>query len=99
MMDGKVRAHLTIEGLVQGVGYRAATVEAARHRGVSGWVRNRPDGTVEAVAEGGEPAVKGLIEWCRNGPPMARVERVNVSWEPFKGEFDDFNALTRYTVY
>lgn len=94
-----VRAHLIIEGLVQGVSFRASTVEAARARGVSGWVRNNPNGAVEAVLEGGEKEVNQLIEWCRTGPPMARVERVNLSWEPFRNEFDDFTAHTRYTVY
>jgi len=95
----KKRARLTITGLVQGVSYRAATVEAARRHGLSGWVRNNPNGSVEAVVEGDEDAVKRLIEWCRTGPPLARVEGVAVSWEPFKNEFDDFTALTRYTAY
>jgi len=89
----KKRARLTITGLVQGVSYRAATVEAARRHGLSGWVRNNPNGSVEAVVEGDEEAVK------RTGPPLARVEGVAVSWEPFKNEFDDFTALTRYTAY
>ncbi len=95
----KKRAHLLITGLVQGVSYRASTVEAARRHGLSGWVKNNPNGSVEAVVEGDEEAVKLLIEWCRKGPPLARVEDVLVSWEPFKNEFDDFMALTRYTAY
>lgn len=95
----KRRAHLTITGLVQGVSFRAGTVEEARRHGVSGWVKNNPNGAVEAVVEGEEEAVKLLIEWCRTGPPLARVEDVFVSWEPFKNEFDDFIALTRYTAY
>ena len=94
-----VRAHIIVEGRVQGVSFRAGTVEAAMAHGVSGWVRNNPDGAVEAVLEGEEAKVKRLIEWCRKGPPMARVERLNLSWEPFKDEFDDFTALTRYTTY
>lgn len=98
-MSKMVRAHLIIEGRVQGVSFRASTVEAARSCGVYGWVRNNPNGTVEAVLEGEEERVGRLIEWCRTGPPLARVERLNLSWEPFKNEFDDFNALTRYTVY
>ncbi|HBG45394.1 MAG TPA: acylphosphatase [Deltaproteobacteria bacterium] len=98
-MDGPVRAHLIIEGLVQGVSYRAATVETARQHGVSGWVKNNPDGNVEAIIEGDKAMVEKLIDWCRKGPPLARVERVNVSWEPFKNEFDDFTALTRYSIY
>lgn len=94
-----VRARLTIEGLVQGVAFRASTVEEARRLGVCGWVRNVPSGAVEAVIEGEEARVRRLIEWCRTGPPMARVNNVNISWEPFKNEFDDFTALTRYTIY
>lgn len=94
-----VRAHLIIEGRVQGVSYRASTVEAARVHGVSGWVRNNPNGAVEAVLEGDEDNVNRLIEWCRTGPPMARVEKINLNWEPYRDEFDDFTALTRYTIY
>lgn len=94
-----VRARLLIEGLVQGVAFRASTVEMARRHGVSGWVRNNPGGAVEAVIEGEEDGVEKLIDWCRTGPPLARVKRLNVSWEPFKNEFDDFIALTRYSVY
>ncbi|MBI1911936.1 MAG: acylphosphatase [Deltaproteobacteria bacterium] len=98
-MDKMVRAHLLIEGFVQGVSYRANTVEVARDNGVCGWVKNNPNGTVEAIIEGEESAVKKVIQWCHSGPPMARVDRVNVSWEPFKDEFDNFIALTRYNSY
>jgi len=98
-MSEMVRAHITVEGKVQGVCFRAGTVETALALGVSGWVRNNPDGSVEAVLEGDAACVNRLIEWCRKGPPMARVERLNLSWEPFKDEFDDFTALTRYTTY
>jgi len=98
-MSEMVRAHITIKGRVQGVSFRASTVETALALGVGGWVRNNPDGSVEAVLEGEETAVKRLVEWCRKGPPMARVEQLNLAWEPFKDEFDDFTALTRYTIY
>jgi acylphosphatase len=98
-MSKMVRAHLIIEGFVQGVSFRASTVEAARTIKVCGWVRNNPNGAVEAVLEGDEDKVKRLIEWCRTGPPMARVERVSLSWEPFRNEFDDFSAITRHTTY
>lgn len=94
-----VRARLIIEGLVQGVFYRANTVEAARKIGVYGFVRNMPDGTVEAVIEGNEEKVNKLIQWCRIGPEMARVEKVNVTWEDCRNEFDDFTALTSYNSY
>lgn len=86
----KVRAHVVVEGFVQGVFFRANTAETARARGVKGWVRNNYDGTVEAVLEGEEGAVKDVVEWCRKGPPGARVERVDADWEDANGEFDDF---------
>jgi acylphosphatase len=62
---------------------------------VNGWVRNRRDGTVEALLEGEEDAVRGVIEWCRQGPPGASVDRVEVEWEPFRGEFD--RMMIRYS--
>ena len=94
-----VRAHLIIEGLVQGVFFRATTEEVARRQGVRGWVKNNSNGTVEAVFEGHEDAVKKVIGWCRSGPPRARVDRVDVRWEEYKDEFDDFRAITRHTSY
>lgn len=98
-MEKMARAHLVIEGLVQGVSFRASTVEVARRNGVCGWVKNNPDGTVEAMIEGEQELVSAVIEWCRTGPSLARVKRVNVSWEPYKNEFDEFTALTRYSIY
>ena len=95
----KTRAHLIIEGLVQGVFFRATTVEVADRHRVCGWVKNNSNGTVEAVIEGEEEDVKRVVEWCRVGPPRARVDDVKVSWEPFKNEFDDFRAVTRHTTY
>ena len=68
--------HLRIEGRVQGVGYRAWMVREARRLGLSGWVRNRPDGSVEAVIAGPEPAVQALLTACRRGPIAARVDRI-----------------------
>lgn len=65
--------HLTIHGLVQGVGYRAWTVEQARKRGLTGWVRNRRDGTVEAVFVGPKAAVTDMVAQCKIGPEIARV--------------------------
>ncbi|HLE08011.1 MAG TPA: acylphosphatase [Thermodesulfobacteriota bacterium] len=88
------RAHVTIEGLVQGVFFRAHTRDAAADFGVKGWVRNNPNGTVEAVFEGKEDAVKKAVEWCKKGPPEARVENMDVRWEGFKNEFSGF--LIRY---
>lgn len=94
-----VRARVVVEGLVQGVFFRGTTAEVARRHEVCGWVKNNPDGTVEAVMEGKEEDVKKVIDWCRKGPPMARVERVNVTWEDFKNEFDDFIPVTRHNSY
>lgn len=94
-----VRARVVVEGIVQGVYFRATTTEVARENGVRGWVRNRPDGTVEAVMEGAEPAVKKVIEWCHEGPPMARVTGVSVEWADYADEFDDFHSLTSYNTY
>jgi len=80
--------HLRIQGLVQGVSYRWNMVQAARQRGVSGWVRNRHDGTVEAMVAGPPSALDDLVAWARRGPPGARVDEVAV--EPGDGVFDGF---------
>jgi acylphosphatase len=71
---------------VQGVSFRVLTRDRARSRGLAGWVRNRPDGAVEAVFEGAEEDVRSLVDWCRRGPPGAAVESVEVEWEPPAGE-------------
>lgn len=68
--------HLQIQGRVQGVWFRESMRREAERLGVVGWVRNRPDGSVEAVAQGAPEAVDALVEWARIGPPQARVERV-----------------------
>ena len=68
-----IARRFSVRGRVQGVGYRMAMVEAARERGVSGWVRNRRDGTVEAVVQGDDASVGQMLEWCRRGPPGSRV--------------------------
>lgn len=84
----KVRAKVVVAGRVQGVGFRAYTVDEATERGITGWVRNTQDGRVEAVFEGERPAVEAMIAWCRNGPPAARVVSVEVRWEDPQGELD-----------
>ncbi|TMA40233.1 MAG: acylphosphatase [Deltaproteobacteria bacterium] len=73
-----VRAHLVIRGRVQGVWYRGSMENEAERLGVAGWVRNRPDGSVEAEVEGAPEAVDALIAWARRGPPAARVTDVEV---------------------
>ncbi len=89
-MAGLVRAHIYVSGLVQGVFFRASMQDVARSIGVTGWVRNLPDGRVEAVIEGEEDKVLKVIEWARRGPPLARVKDVKIEWEEYKGEFQDF---------
>lgn len=73
-----VQKHLVIHGTVQGVGYRWSMAQAAEALGVRGWVRNRRDGTVEALAVGDAAAVEALVRWAQRGPPEARVDRVEV---------------------
>ncbi|QOJ79815.1 acylphosphatase [Infirmifilum lucidum] len=91
--QGNVRAHVYVSGFVQGVGFRYSMLRVARAAGVRGWVRNLRDGRVEAVLEGPEDAVMRVIEWARRGPPGAWVERVEVVWEPYRGEFEGFEVV------
>lgn len=87
----KIRATVTIKGLVQGVAYRNNTVEQAQAYGVCGWVRNLPNGDVQACFEGDEGDVNALVDWCRIGPRRARVDDVAVVREPCSGELADFH--------
>lgn len=88
--DSLKRLHVIISGRVQGVFFRAETQRAARSRSLKGWVRNTSDGMVEAVFEGSRGDVDSMLEWCRHGPPAARVTRVETIGEIYAGEFDDF---------
>jgi acylphosphatase len=81
-----VRRRLLVTGRVQGVAYRASTAREAERQGVRGWVRNRPDGNVEAVFEGSEAAVAAMLDWCRRGPRWARVTGVEVFEETPQAE-------------
>lgn len=88
MSDEVIRRRVRVHGLVQGVFFRASTHDAAQRAGVAGWVRNRPDGTVEAVFEGAaEPVepVERMVAWVGEGPPHAAVERVEVLDEQPEG--------------
>ena len=80
-----VRAHLVVRGRVQGVWFRGSMQEEAGRLQVAGWVRNRPDGTVEAEIEGERPDVDAMIAWAGHGPPGARVADVAVEWVPPTG--------------
>jgi acylphosphatase len=75
-----------IAGRVQGVFFRASCADLARDLGIDGWVRNRPDGDLEALFQGPDEVVDRILEWCRTGPPSARVDTLEVSDEPpFEG--------------
>jgi acylphosphatase len=80
------RVHLVVSGRVQGVFYRASCAREAEARGLSGWIRNLPDGRVEIVVEGPEPQVEVMIAWCREGPPAARVDEMSVEEEAPAGD-------------
>ncbi len=86
----KKRVHVYISGRVQGVWFRAYTKEEAERLGLKGWVRNLPDGRVEAVFEGDEEAVEAMVRWCQVGSPHSKVTGVEVQEEPYTGEFSDF---------
>jgi acylphosphatase len=92
MLPDKARVHLKIEGRVQGVYFRASTVSQAQHLGLTGWVMNCPDGSVEAVAEGGRAEIEQLIAWCRLGPSGARVTNVGIRWEQPQESFVAFSV-------
>jgi acylphosphatase len=88
----QVRARIRVTGLVQGVCYRQSTVQEATRLGLSGAVRNLSDGSVEVEAEGVRSAVEALVAWCRRGPPSARVEGLDVAWEPPTGDTGPFSV-------
>ena len=89
---GKTRVHLFARGRVQGVFFRQKTKQQAESLGVMGWICNLPDGSVEAVFEGEETAVKALVEYCHQGPSSSIVTNVDSTWEPYRGEFTNFEA-------
>ncbi len=80
MTDGVFAARLKVTGRVQGVFFRASAQEEARELGLKGWAKNLADGSVEVYAEGNKSRIEEMVEWCRQGPPSAKVERVNVDW-------------------
>ena len=90
MTTVKTRAHLIISGKVQGVFFRVATKREADSLGVKGWARNLEDGKVEAIFEGEEDVVRMLIDFCKHGPPRAKVSNVEVTWQNYTEEFKTF---------
>jgi acylphosphatase len=82
----RIRCRVVVRGRVQGVWFRGSVAEAARGCGVDGWVRNRTDGSLEAVFEGRPDVVDRLVEYCRHGPPGAVVTRIDTHAEPLHGE-------------
>lgn len=89
----KIRAHVFISGRVQSVFFRSETCKMARDLGITGWVRNLEDGRVGAVFEGKEDKVKKIVEWCKRGPLLAKVENTEISFETYKGEFESFEKI------
>jgi len=88
-----IRAHLRIKGEVQGVFYRASAREEGTRLGLCGWVRNLPDGDVEAEVEGLDEKVQGFVNWCRRGPPSAVVSDVEVERLEYKADLKGFAIL------
>ena len=86
----KARAHVFVSGRVQGVFFRSQTKHNAERYDVKGWIRNLPDGRVEAVFEGEKEAVKKLVEFCKKGPSGARVAKTDIEWTPYTGMFENF---------
>jgi acylphosphatase len=88
----KARVRVYISGMVQGVFFRHETKKRALRQGISGWVRNLEDGRVEALFEGETEAIEKMLNFCRNGPPGADVQNLDVNTETWKGEFRDFTV-------
>ena len=84
------RVHVVISGRVQGVWFRANTQKKAKALDLKGWVKNLPDGRVEAVFEGEKEKVNQIIQWCKSGPSFARVDDVQIHWETPMGDFSTF---------
>jgi len=91
-----VRAHVIISGKVQNVFFRSETKHKADKLGIKGWIRNLPDGRVEAIFEGAEEKVKEILKFCQKGPLGARVTHVDIAWENYTGEFSGFEIKYGY---
>ncbi len=89
-----IRAHIFIEGRVQGVFFRVWTHKKASELALKGWVRNLSDGRVEAVFEGPKEKVEEMVEKCREGPRVAGVKHIDINWEKATGEFKKFEIMS-----
>lgn len=85
--------HVHISGLVQGVGFRYATYRQAGSLGLTGWVRNTPDGRVEALFEAERGVLEKMLEWCWQGPTLSRVDKVDSAWSEATGSFEGFEIV------
>jgi acylphosphatase len=88
----QARLHAHVYGVVQGVNFRYHTRRQARALLLSGWVRNRSDGSVEVLAEGPRPQLEALLRYLHRGPPAAQVMRVDVAWDPAQGDLSGFDV-------
>lgn len=91
MIENLKRAHVFVSGMVQGVNFRAHAQRKASALGLTGFVRNLADGRVEAVFEGSEEQIKAMIACCQRGPNTAQVDHVEVTWDSYQPEFQDFS--------
>ena len=86
------RVQISVSGDVQAVGFRFNTIEVAWGLGLTGWVRNNPDGNVEIVTEGQKEPLENLITWAKKGPPLAKVDEIKIEWREATGEFTRFEV-------
>lgn len=89
----KVRVHMVVSGLVQGVFFRANTKSEAERLGVFGWARNLMTGDVEITAEGEKEIIDKFVQWCHKGPPGSEVSKVDEKWEEYRDEFKSFRIV------
>jgi len=90
MTDDLASISILVTGTVQGVFFRASTMEQAQSMGLRGWVQNLADGRVEIEAEGSRQSLEDLVGWCHHGPPSARVDEVTTRWGPYRDEHQTF---------
>ena len=88
-----MQVHIHIYGLVQGVFFRHSARQLAQELGLVGWIRNAPNGSVEAHAQGSKPNLEKFVTWCGKGPPEAKVEKVEIDWRKNLGDFEQFEVV------